>query len=423
MSFIRLGVILVTVGCSCLLVARAGSPIFTSLYSFAGGSDSSNPVVPLAIGSDGVLYGAAGGGSFGYGSIFSLSPPTTPGGAWTEKVIWSFSGASDYPAGIIIGEDGVLYGTSCNGGSHGYGSVFSLTPPSVPGGAWTDSTLWNFAGGNDGIQPCAGVAMGPGGVLYGPTIQGGNPRLGIVFSLTPPVSPGEPWTEAVLHTFTGGSDAKFPTTGGIVVSQGGVLYGTSPGGGDFAQGTVYSLMPPESSGEPWVESIIYSFKDGNDGANPSGNLFSGTDGVLYGATSEGGPGNGGTLFSLSPPTSTDSSWRETILYRFRPHAGVFNHGAHPQGNLLVLKGTGNVFGATEEGGPPPGNGDAGFGTSFALRPPAVTGRGWALAEVHEFNGTDGYIPSGMAKDRNGVLYGVTALGGTQNKGTVFSLKP
>lgn len=116
---------------------------FTTLYMFNGlnYANGSGPTGSLAAGSNGVLYGTTQfggaytqcpqGASQGCGTVYSLTPPASPGGVWTETVLWSFGGTpSDtyYPyGGVTLGSGGVLYGT---GGYGGYcGAVFSLTPP------------------------------------------------------------------------------------------------------------------------------------------------------------------------------------------------------------------------------------------------------------------------------------------------------
>ncbi|MGA2133346.1 MAG: choice-of-anchor tandem repeat GloVer-containing protein [Bryobacteraceae bacterium] len=253
----------------------------------------------------------------GCGTVFKLTPPESPGGAWTETVIYSFPGGGGglKPfAGVTIGSSGMLYGTTSGGNRH-FGTVFSLTPPATPGGDWTPSVLHNFTdNGTDGFNPEAGVVIGGGGVIYGTTRFGGTSHGGgTVFSLTPPESPGGVWTEAVIHNFTGliaTSDGYEPTAG-LVIGSGEVLYGTTFDGGASGFGTVFSLSPPASPGGPWTESTIYSFTGGSDGANPAASVAigSGPGGhpVLYGAAYFGGttsgacPLNGcGTLFSAHP---------------------------------------------------------------------------------------------------------------------------
>ena len=115
----------------------------------------------------------------------------------------------------MIGACGVLYGTTWLDGS-GSGTVFQLTPPASPGGAWTETTLYSFTGGSDGGNPVASLVIGDGGVLYGTSSGGGASNAGTVFALKPPTSAGGSWTETVLYSFTartrsGGSPRKEPS--------------------------------------------------------------------------------------------------------------------------------------------------------------------------------------------------------------------
>jgi uncharacterized repeat protein (TIGR03803 family) len=118
--------------------------------------------------------------------VFSLTPPATTGGLWTEAVIHSFGLGSDGSkpdgAGVVIGARGTLYGTTQRGGTSNLGTVFSMTPP-VSGRAWTETVLYNFTNGSDCAGPASGVAMGKDGVLYGSS--GGGTGYGTVFSSTP----------------------------------------------------------------------------------------------------------------------------------------------------------------------------------------------------------------------------------------------
>src|SRR5690349_20457105 len=113
---------------------------FSTIYNFRGNPEAGGlPQANVTVGPGGVLYGTTSeGGScgvgFGCGTVFSLTPPALPGGAWTETVIHSFdspNGDGKYPtAGVTLGDDGVLYGTTYHGGGTGFGtgSVYSLTP-------------------------------------------------------------------------------------------------------------------------------------------------------------------------------------------------------------------------------------------------------------------------------------------------------
>ncbi len=83
------------------------------------------------------------GGTYGDGTVFELTP--TGGGGWTEKVLYSFGNTTDGAipvAGLIFDAAGNLYGTTIEGGTHGDGTVFELTP--TGGGGWTEKVLHSF---------------------------------------------------------------------------------------------------------------------------------------------------------------------------------------------------------------------------------------------------------------------------------------
>ena len=189
----------------------SGSPYTeTVLYSFPGGANGQNPSERLTLfGSD--LVGAAGGGSFNYGLVYKLAPPTT-GTVWTETVLTSFDpgtlfgiNGGTFPNGnLVASSNGSIYGTTYGGGdpnlSFGYyfpGTIFELTPPIATGGAWVQSLLYTFQGGSDGLTPEWGLITGPDGTLYGTTSVGGgsgcpaqafngiNVGCGTVFQFTP----------------------------------------------------------------------------------------------------------------------------------------------------------------------------------------------------------------------------------------------
>jgi uncharacterized repeat protein (TIGR03803 family) len=127
--------------------AMAQQPV--TLYSFSNTADLASGAGPsgITLGGDGVLYGTTTYGGFstsqgncthGCGVAFSLTPPTSPGGAWTETLLWTFGmnqADGQFPQRLIMGPDGVLYGTTPSGGTRGRGTLFSLTPPaSAPPG-------------------------------------------------------------------------------------------------------------------------------------------------------------------------------------------------------------------------------------------------------------------------------------------------
>jgi uncharacterized repeat protein (TIGR03803 family) len=153
------------------------SGTLTPLHSFIG-DDGESPYGGLVQASDGNFYGTAyGGGANSDGTVFTI----TSTGNFTT--LHTFAGASDgaYPyAALVQATDGNFYGTTFEGGTHGLGTVFKMTPSGAL------STLHNFAGSpSDGsLSTSALLELGPN--LYGTTGIGGNPSYGIVFHLTIP---------------------------------------------------------------------------------------------------------------------------------------------------------------------------------------------------------------------------------------------
>jgi uncharacterized repeat protein (TIGR03803 family) len=252
-----------------------------------------------------VLYGVALGG-MGKGAVFSLTPPASPGGAWIRKTLHSFAGGADgaEPSGpLVIDHNGVLYGTTYRGGGSNYGAVFSLTPPSSPEGEWTETVIYGFTNGPDSGYPSGGVLIAPGPagqpVLYG---TAGAARDGVVYMLTPPTESGGYWTHTVLYAFP--RDYEF-SAGPLVRGGDGTLYGSTFDGGAQRSGTVYALTPPASAGSLWTFRDVYRFASGF--AQPAGNLpylgeilAIGRGGLILGTTYGGGPYNSGTAFAVRP---------------------------------------------------------------------------------------------------------------------------
>ncbi len=253
----------------------------TILYSFAGPPDGSFPFEgSLTVDSNGNLYGTTSyGGTYGNGTVFRLTP--NAGGGWTETILYSFTGGLDggQPEGrLIFDSNGNLYGTTEYIGVIYPGVAFELSPSG--GGSWTESTLYQFSGGDDGGYPSGGLVMDGKGNLYGLTKDGGTFNAGTIFELSPKAGGG--WTEAVLHNFSGadGSDPRSE----LVPNQSGGFYGTTAVGGAYGYGTVFELAPAGGGG--WTETVLHSFNE-IDGDAPLAGLIMDQAGSLYGTTENG----------------------------------------------------------------------------------------------------------------------------------------
>jgi hypothetical protein len=399
------------------------------LYRFTGGADGDDPQSGLIADSSGNLYGATYTGAVD-GTAYKLSPPAE-GGQWTETNLHTF-GASGDGAGVIsvmtVDSAGNLYGTTSAGGL-GVGIVFQLVPPSAPGGAWTENVLYSFKGNSDGASPYGGVILDQAGNLYGTTDGNFETTFGTVFELSPPATQGAAWTEAILYSFKGTTDGCGPN-GKLVLGANGVLYGTAVQCGGtqnicfFGCGTVFEIVPPAVEGGAWTEQTLHTFHGGTDGAQPENGLVADAKGDYYGATQAGGACVGGTqecgtLFKLLPPAVAGAKWTEGIIYTFTGGTD----GETPVGAVILDK-SGNLYGATRMAGDP----TCSCGTVFELTPPATKGA-WTETTLHDFTGVpDGVYPNGVSFSKGGALYGTTTWGGecrgnTQGCGVIFQVLP
>jgi uncharacterized repeat protein (TIGR03803 family) len=224
-------------------IGVSGSPFFPSSGVVMG----ANGVFYGETQYGGIPNNSCPSGPSGCGTLYALTPAS--GGGWTAAILYSFGGskfdASEPAGGLAIGNNGALYGTTAYGGTAQFGTVFELSPPATPGGAWTETILHSFTGRNgDGAGPNAGVVIGGNGTLYGTTQYGGTSHFsGTVFQLAPPATPGGAWTETILHSFTGQNGDGANPSGALVIGRNGALYGTTAYGGTSDSGTVFELVP------------------------------------------------------------------------------------------------------------------------------------------------------------------------------------
>jgi uncharacterized repeat protein (TIGR03803 family) len=264
----------------------------TVLYSFAGGTaDGASPQAGLVMDANGNLYGTtSAGGATGHGTVFELIAPAATGGAWTEKLLYSFGAAPDgaAPLGrVIFDSAGNLYGTTSAGGTGGLGTVFQLQP----GATWTETILHNFQNGTDGSTPYAGLVADASGNFYGAATAGGSNGGGTIFELSP--SNGS-FAFSVLASVPGsGISGSYRD---VLVKPDGVIYATTHCDGANGAGSIYELIP--SSGGHWTYKVLYNFTGGSDGQYSISNLV--PWGGLYGTTIGGGANGAGTVYEFTP---------------------------------------------------------------------------------------------------------------------------
>lgn len=380
-------------GLAMVLPAKAA---FFTPHDFAGAAaDGSNPFGTLVRDpATGNYYGTTStGGKFGLGTVYCMDPN------YGVTILHNFSGTDgNYPTCTLIlvpgtaanGAPAMLYGTTLRGGKANMGVIFRLP---VTGVGYLK--LHDFTGAPDGANPYAGVILGSNGILYGTTLNGGQFGLGTTYKIglaggvykvthsfwgnLPGVVPdgahpfgrlleyqtgmlagttafaggpaddGTVFTEtflgasyATIHRFTGTPDGAHPISEVIeTISPTGLplLWGTTRDGGAGSQGTVYSVG---IGGAPY--NVEYSFLGGPDGANPFGGLIvSSVTGDIYGTTANGGAAGNGTVYELMP--GGPPPLPELVFHSF-----AFGEGEHPYAALIESPGGAALFSTTRDGG-------------------------------------------------------------------------
>jgi uncharacterized repeat protein (TIGR03803 family) len=247
----------------------------------------------LIEGSDRMLYGTTGAGSYG-GTVSKIS---MAGSNYT--VLHSFNGTAytgGYPVAVLEASDGALYGVTYGNvftGSNGFGTVFRLNKDGS-----SFSTLHSFNGTSpEGAYPDSGLFEGSDGALYGTTAYGGGFNAGTVFKL---YKDGSGFS--TLHEFTKDNEYNWRTWhGALVEGHGGALYGTI-GTSRTNAGTLYKINKDGSG-----YSVLHSFgTSAGDAYYPNGLLVNGSDGALYGTGGSGGDLGLGAVFRLlvnDPPVA------------------------------------------------------------------------------------------------------------------------
>jgi len=398
------------------------------LHNFGKGQDGVWPYDGVIFDKAGKLYGTTtSGGAYGGGTVFQLTPGAN--GEWTEKILHSFQndGKDGYwPfGGVIFDSDGNLYGTTTEGGTLGYGTIFRLAPSAK--GKWTQRVLHNFTG-KDGSKPYGGLTFGPDNNLYGTTYEGGGPGCGGVgcgtVFLIPPATTSK-WILRVLHNFRDdGKDGRHPFAG-VIFDAAGNLYGTTVYGPKseyfyYGSGIVFQLSPSKNG--RWSEKVLYAFcslSECADGNNPYAGLTFDAAGNLYGTTLYGGAtASDGNVFQLRPDGK--GKWTESVLYTFCAARYNCNDGIYPYAGV-ILDAYGNLYGTTYQGTTSGSDCNGyGCGTVFQLMPSAPGT--WTENVLYSFNGEDGGLPdAGLVSDSAGNLYGTTNGGGAYGNGTVFEI--
>jgi uncharacterized repeat protein (TIGR03803 family) len=268
-------------------------------------------------------------------------------------------------------------------------SVLSVVPDPWLTPGVTLSNLYSFTAAYDGEGP-TGLTPDGLGDFFGVEQFGGTNGWGGVFEFTPATA-----NFTVIWSFNDTNDGAEPIAP-MVLSQDGNFYGTTSGDNDTNYGSIFSV---DQFGD---FQPLYAFTGGDDGGSPGGSLVEISYELFCGTAYSGGPYNQGVIFTV------DSSGNENVIHNF---TGA--DGAGPYGGL-VLAGDGYYYGMTDWGG------TNGVGTIYRINPlnndPDQT-----FQSLFSFNGANGENPfDDLTLGMDGKLYGRTSVGGAYGQGTVFS---
>jgi uncharacterized repeat protein (TIGR03803 family) len=380
-----------------LIPGASAAQHYKVLYNFTGGADGGQPE-GLVQDTAGNLYGTTGWGGDPHcqcGTVFKLDK------AGTLTLLHTFANGTDgeYPYATLALSGNTLYGAANLGGApdcyytYGCGLLFEIN---IRTGAF--QVIHNFHL-YDGLLPSGALTL-KSGVLYGTTLLGGTSRncdygCGVVYKLVLKTS-----RLTVLHNFDS-SDGSFPSSTLTFDARGGVLYGTTPGGGTSGLcnpdgcGVVFGLTIKTGAFE-----VLYRFTGSPDAEYPYGPLALDSSGNLYGDSQLGGSSpcrsahGCGTVFMVDPGNGTD-----TVLYNFPGGP----HGNYPMAGITRTP-AGTLYGTTAWGGL------SDDGTVFEQADNTET-------VLHNFQGSDGSGPSAVViVDTNGNLFGTTFAGGSPSSG-------
>jgi uncharacterized repeat protein (TIGR03803 family) len=368
----------------------------SDIYDFTNGADGDSPSIGggLSLGPDGLLYGASQNGTIGPngadGVIYTVTPagdltpiftfaiddsqgknpngglvydPTTDtlygttaaGGTYNNGVIFSISpDGSNFkvlhifsktfgilesnsdgarPAsGLTIGDDGVLYGVTPDGGANGNGVIYSITA----GGSF--NPIYSFSATNsgvniDGANPTGELAKAANGIFYGVAMGGGDSSDGTIFKFNSATN-----AVTTFYHFIGGSNGAFPND--ILLLPGGSLWGTTSGGSDGG-GTVFGVFPNHTD-----TNVSFPGGNINNGDGIDSGLVLGSDGNLYGVTDQDGPDSNGTFFEVV----LNSHTIEPFAAQAGRYFGLLTDGVNTVGTVSIDFTAGGIVTAKTENG-------------------------------------------------------------------------
>ena len=260
---------------------------------------------------------------------------------------------------LVVGSDGLLYGTAYTNGPNSNGTVFAITTMTVTN-VWAMGPFTNFAATQTSAPTIPQNYLTPPGLTFGTLVVSNYlpappPAVCYMGSYTIVLrDPNVPssvdrikvggtfytnysyaWKQSLtyyvgqtnysvsgspslVHGFNG-ADGAYPVSG--LIADGNNLFGTTSRGGiTIDPWDPWNLGSSDDLGTVFVISLngdqtsftnLHTFTE-SEGGYPSAGLTRGADGFLYGVTTAGGAFGAGTIFRLS------ASGTLTVLHSFDP---------------------------------------------------------------------------------------------------------
>jgi len=279
-----------------------------------------------------------------------------------------------------------LWNTHALGGNTESGVVYEIRLDGTGYNAFYDFIRIN------GEMPRGQLLYADDGMFYG-LARGGYGNFGSVIYKFDPVTDEFFYVHDFFDPVTiSGINAS---EGNLVQHSNGKVYGVAQYGGQYYDGILYEL-------DLSSENVVYKveFEKVSKGETPIGHLEEATNGKLYGVCHEGGAQDFGNLFVYDPANNIFS-----VLKEF----DSLTMGANPI-NSPIQASNGKLYGMTMVGGL------NGLGTVYEYD--IITN---AISILHDFDGVNsGAKPQGrFYQASNGLLYGMTSMGGSQDQGTII----
>ncbi len=337
------------------------------------------PMGRLTLANNGKLYGiATSGGANNLGAIFEYDLATN---IYTKKIDFATTtGSSPYGNSLYLHTNGKFYGMTVFGGANNFGVLFEYDPATN-----TYSKKIDFAGATNGANPYGTLMVTSAGKVFGLTTNGGANGQGVLFEYAPATNT---LTKRIDFTAANGS---YPYCD-LAEASNNRLYGVTP-----VNGSIFEYNPATNAFAKKIDlnAINASFSYST--------LVKGSNGKLYGMTTAGGATSEGLLFEYDVATNT-----YTKKLDFTNATGTAPFGS------LLLASNGNFYGLMYSGG------IVGQGVLFEYN----AGTNTYTKKIDLSISPLGTYPlGGLVRASNNKLYGMTQVGGTNDKGVIFEIDP